>query len=284
MDDDLRAAYAQCRALALKHYENFPVGRFGVPTQLRPHIHAIYAFARVADDFADEPEWEGQRLEKLSEWGVKLGKCVTEADDPVFIALGDTIRRLELPVQLFRDLLSAFRQDAVKQRYASWEEVLDYCTRSANPVGRLVLLVTGYRDPALFAMSDSLCTALQLTNFWQDFSVDHPRGRCYIPAQEASRLGVDVETLARGMPSGDVPGLLGWLFWRTRDLYAASRPLPSRLHGLMRAEIGATWHGGSAILARSEKLGSKALSERPHLSGGDKLSILARGMWEWLKL
>lgn len=282
-EDRLIADYAHCRSLAIKHYENFPVGRFGVPSQVRPHIHAIYAFARVADDFADEPEWDGQRLERLNEWEEKLEKCVSGTEEPVFMALGDTIRKMELPIQLFRDLLSAFKQDAVKQRYASWEEVLDYCTRSANPIGRLVLLTTGYRDKPLFDMSDALCTALQLTNFWQDLSVDHPRGRCYIPAQEASRLGVDVETLVRGNPSGDIKGLLKWLFWRTRDLYAASIPLPGRLHGLMRAEIGATWHGGSAILGRSERLGEKSLAERPHLSAVDKMSIVVKGLGEWLR-
>lgn len=280
--DPLLSAYSHCRALALKHYENFPVGRFGVPAHLRRHIHAIYAFARVADDYADEPGWEGQRLEMLAQWEARLERCVTEASDPVFVALGDTIRRLDLPIQLFRDLLSAFRQDSVKQRYTSWEEVLDYCRRSANPIGRLVLLVTGYRDEALLPLSDSLCTALQLTNFWQDFSVDHPRGRCYIPAGEASRLGVDVETLVRGMPAGDIGGLLNLLFWRTRELYGASRPLPGHLHGLMRAEISATWHGGSAILGRSEKLGERALVERPHLSVLDKAGIVTRSLFECL--
>ena len=278
MDRELIAAYSQCRLLALKHYENFPVGRFGVPAPLRPHIHAIYAFARIADDFADEPQWQGMRLEKLGEWGEKLEKCTSTAGEPVFLALGDTIRKLDLPLQLFRDLLSAFTQDAQKQRYTSWDEVLDYCRRSANPIGRLVLLVTGYRDEKQLPLSDALCTALQLTNFWQDFSVDHPRGRCYIPAQEASRLGVDIETLVRGMPTGDVKGLLGWLFWKTRELYGISRPLPGLLHGALRAEISATWHGGSAILGRSEKLGEKSLSVRPHLSGLDKLGIVARGL------
>jgi len=282
MSREMVSAYAHCRLLAMKHYENFPVGRFGVPRQLRPHIHAVYAFARTADDFADEPAWEGVRMQKLDEWGAKLENCIAAADDPVFMALGNTIRQLDLPIQLFRDLLSAFRQDAVKQRYASWDEVLDYCSRSANPVGRLVLLVTGYRDRALFEMSDALCTALQLTNFWQDFSVDHPRGRCYIPAQEASRLGVEVETLVRGMPAGDVGSLLNWLFRRTRDLYAASRPLPGRLHGMMRAEIGATWHGGSAILTRSEKLGGKSLAIRPRLSGADKVGIAVHGFLRFL--
>ena len=282
MDKTLSEAYAFCRSLAVRHYENFPVGRFGVPLPLRRHIHAIYAFARVADDFADEPKWEGERLKQLEDWETKLEKCPSSADDPVFLALGDTIRELALPMEPFRDLLSAFRQDSVKQRYDSWEEVLDYCRRSANPVGRLVLAVTGYRDADLWPMSDALCTALQLTNFWQDFSVDHPRGRCYIPAREASRLGVDVELLVRGMPSGDVAGLLGWLFWKTRDLYAGSHSLPGRLHGMMRVEIAATWHGGSAILARTEKLREKSLKVRPRISGIDKLAIVSRSLLEGL--
>ena len=282
MDSNLISAYARCRVLAMKHYENFPVGRFGVPGKLRPHIHAIYAFARIADDFADEPEWDGQRLERLDEWGQKLEECISGADDPVFVALGNTIREMELPVQLFRDLLSAFRQDVVKQRYSSWAEVLDYSARSANPVGRLVLLTTGYRAGPLFLMSDALCTALQLTNFWQDFSIDHPRGRSYIPVEEASRFGVEVDSLVRGNLSGDVKGLLAWLFQRTSDLYSESRPLPGCLHGLMRAEISATWHGGSAILNRSLKLGGKSLSVRPCLSSYGKAVIVFKGLLDFL--
>src|SRR6185503_5037614 len=180
-DPRLAAAREACRELALRHYENFPVGRFGVPADRRADIHAVYAFARTADDFADEPQYEGRRIQLLEDWGRKLESCVNAPEEPVFIALGDTVKRLGIPLEPFRDLLSAFRQDVEQQRYAHWDDVLDYCRRSANPVGRLVLLVTGQDRPEVQPLSDDLCTALQLANFWQDLSVDHPRGRCYLP-------------------------------------------------------------------------------------------------------
>lgn len=277
-EPSLAAARAHCRALALRHYENFPVGRWGVPQDRRPDIHAVYAFARMADDFADEPRYEGQRLERLQEWGTKLERCPVHAEEPVFIALGDTIRRLNLPLQPFRDLLSAFTQDVTKQRYGTWEEVLDYCRRSANPIGRLVLLVCGQSRDELLPLSDALCTALQLTNFWQDLSVDLPRGRCYISRADADRFGLDLEKLVRGEPTGDLKGLLAELIGRTRELFATAKPLPAKLLRPLRFEIAATWHGGTGILSASEALGVRALSRRPALTGWDKISIGVRAL------
>ena len=269
----LRSAYAHCRALAHQHYENFPVGRYGIPGPLRKHIHAIYAFARVADDYADEPEYDGQRLERLAEWEAKLKGCLDGADHPVFLALADTIRKRVLPMTLFTDLLSAFKQDAVQQRYATWAEVLDYCSRSANPIGRLVLHVTGQDRLELLPLSDALCTALQLTNLWQDLSVDLPRGRCYLPKEDAARFGVDLDALARGeVPSG-ADELLQLMFVRTTGLFDAARSLPERLRGRLRWEIAATWHGGRAILDASTRLGHDAWRVRPALSFMDKVKI-----------
>jgi len=278
--DPLSLAREHCRKLALRHYENFPVGRYGVPADRREHIHAIYAFARVADDFADEPEYEGVRLERLDEWGAKLEACVRgdPVDDPVFVALADTMKRCDLPVRLLHDLLSAFRQDAAKQRYGSWDEVLDYCRRSANPVGRLVLWVTGHRDEGLLPYSDALCTGLQLANFWQDLSVDHARGRCYLPRADAVEEGVDVEALVRGESQEGFPALLDALVARTREFFDAAKPLPRRLRGLLRYEIAATWHGGRLILERSAALGARALKVRPSVTILDKVLILAKAV------
>ena len=167
----LRAAYAECEKLARGHYENFPVASRLLPARMRPHIAALYAFARTADDFADEgrrPDVE--RLRLLDDWQYRLHACVTECtpEDRVFLALGATIRACRLPVSLFDDLLSAFRQDITTHRYDTWNGVLDYCRRSANPVGRLVLRIAGHEDARLDRSSDALCTALQLSNFWQD--------------------------------------------------------------------------------------------------------------------
>ncbi|HSD27956.1 MAG TPA: squalene/phytoene synthase family protein, partial [Vicinamibacteria bacterium] len=157
-------AFAYCAARAKAHYENFPVGLF-VPRARRPYVHALYAFARAADDFADEPIYEGVRKEKLDQWeALTEAACRGEAEGPIFVALGETVRRLGIPRELLLDLLSAFRQDTEKSRYASWEELLDYCRRSANPVGRLVLLVFEEKGDGLPALSDAVCTGLQLAN------------------------------------------------------------------------------------------------------------------------
>ncbi|HET6900253.1 MAG TPA: squalene/phytoene synthase family protein, partial [Vicinamibacteria bacterium] len=161
-------AFAFCEARVRAHYENFPVGLF-VPKEKRPYVHALYAYARAADDFADEPMYEGMRAEKLDQWEARLHAAYEgRAEDPIFIALAETVRRLDIPKSLLLDLLSAFRQDTVKTRYDTWEEVLDYCRRSADPVGRLVLLVFEQADPELRPLSDALCTGLQLANHWQD--------------------------------------------------------------------------------------------------------------------
>ena len=181
--------FAYCERLAHAHYENFPVGSLLIPKSKRPHFYSIYAFARTADDFADEGYDRGlsdaDRLAALDDWGEQLEHCERwgeqwgeegRASSPVFVALAATIRDLDLPLQLFRDLISAFKQDVIKRRYASYDEVLDYCTRSANPVGRLILLLFGYRDPRLHILSDHICTALQLANHWQDVAVDIREG------------------------------------------------------------------------------------------------------------
>src|SRR5215510_13029363 len=191
MSSALDEAFAVCERRVRSHYENFPVGLF-VPKPKRRYVHALYAFARAADDFADEKAYEGMRQEKLDQWEARLHAAYRgEAEDPIFIALGETVRRLEIPKPLLLDLLSAFRQDTVKSRYDTWEELLDYCRRSADPVGRLVLLVFGYRDsPDLAPLSDSICTGLQLANHWQDVAVDLRKDRVYIPRELRERFGV----------------------------------------------------------------------------------------------
>ena len=210
---ELASAYDACAGLVRAHYENFPVASWMLPRQMRPHIAAIYAFARVADDFADEgtvrPE---ERIRLLEGWGTRLhayvsgeGMGTTEADErlglsapsidgrSIFLALGHTIRACGLPVSLFDDLLSAFRQDVETHRYDSWDQLFDYCRRSANPVGRLVLRVAGHDDPEMDRASDCLCTALQLTNFWQDLARDFEAGRIYVPRDDRIACGA-VET------------------------------------------------------------------------------------------
>ena len=206
----LDEAYARCSELAQSHYENFPVARM-VPKHMRRHVAAVYAFARTADDIADEEhesiaEDDPIRVEHLREFESQLDVEDAAKLDPkwswIFLALANTIREYEIPKQLFRDLISAFAQDVVQKRYATFSDVLDYCRRSANPVGRLVLILHGYKDDELYVLSDHICTALQLANFWQDMSVDRGKNRIYVPQEDwggltEAEIFADTETALR---------------------------------------------------------------------------------------
>ena len=273
-------AFAHCEARVRSHYENFPVGRF-VPRDKRPYVHALYAFARAADDFADEARYEGVRREKLAEWEARLHAAYEgRAEDPIFVAVGETARRLEVPKDLLLDLLSAFRQDTEKSRYRTWEELLDYCRRSANPVGRLVLLVFGYRDPALAALSDPICTGLQLANHWQDVAIDLAKDRIYIPRELLDRHGVGEGDLDAGRVTPGFRALMDELVARTRALFAQGRPLCDRVGRDLRFEMRLTWLGGSSILDRIEGVGADVFRRRPRHGPLDKLSLAWRA-WRW---
>jgi squalene synthase HpnC len=274
-------AFAHCESRVRSHYENFPVGLF-VPKAKRRYVHALYAFARAADDFADEPMYEGMRKEKLDQWEARLDAAYAgQAEDPIFVALSETVRRLDIPKQLLADLLSAFRQDTVKSRYEDWDELLDYCRRSANPVGRLVLLVFGYKDPELPPLSDAICTGLQLANHWQDVAVDLRKDRIYVPRDLLKRHGVGEWDLNAGRVSDGFRGLMGELIARTRAQFASGRPLCNRVGRDLRFEMRLTWLGGSSILDRIEAVGADVFRRRPRHGPFDKLSLAYRA-WRWV--
>ncbi|HWW92600.1 MAG TPA: squalene synthase HpnC [Vicinamibacteria bacterium] len=276
----LDEAFAHCEARVKAHYENFPVGLF-VPREKRGYVHALYAFARAADDFADERLYEGMRQEKLDEWEARLHAAYRgEAEDPIFVALGETVRRLEVPKELLLDLLSAFRQDTVKSRYATWEELIDYCRRSADPVGRLVLLVFGYRDPSLLPLSDAICTGLQLANHWQDVAVDWRKDRVYIPRELSARFGVGEWDLSAAHVTEGFRALMAELLARTRALFARGRPLCDRVGRDLRFEMRLTWLGGTGILDRIEAVGGDVFRRRPRFGPLDKLGLAWRA-WRW---
>jgi squalene synthase HpnC len=276
----LDEAFAHCEARVRSHYENFPVGLF-VPREKRRYVHALYAFARAADDFADERIYEGVRAEKLDQWEERLHAAYRgEAEDPIFIALGETVRRLEIPKGLLLDLLSAFRQDTVKGRYETWEELLDYCRRSANPVGRVVLLLFDNRDPELPPLSDAICTALQLANHWQDLAIDLRKDRIYVPRELLERFGVKEWELNAGTVGDSFRGLMGELIARTRDLFRTGRPLCDRVGPDLRFEMRLTWLGGSGILDRIEGVGYDVFRRRPRHGLIGKLG-LAWHAWRW---
>jgi hydroxysqualene synthase len=280
----LEQAYARCQQVAAAHYENFPVASRLVPARMRPHVAAVYAFARAADDFADEGRAsQAQRLAWLGEWrslrqggaaaaagAGPVGEVPAEDVRATFVATQDTIARCRLAPGLFDDLLSAFAQDVVTTRYETWAAVLDYCRRSANPVGRLVLGIAGVHDEAVARQSDAVCTALQLANFWQDLGDDwRDRDRLYVPADLLRELGAD--TWRRVMNE---------LGARTRRLFAEGRPVCDAVRGRLRYELRATWLGGSAVLRRTLEVRQRSLHERPVLTRSDLVRIAADAvMW-----
>jgi len=303
--DALADAYAACERLAASHYENFPVASRLLPARLRPHVAAVYAFARIADDFADEPGREpAERLRLLDDWrqrliqpgvgsresGVRSRESAVggpaspvsrlPSPDTIFLALHDTITRFDLPVSLFDDLLSAFSQDVTTTRYETWADVLDYCRRSANPVGRLVLRLSGYRDEALDRASDAVCTALQLTNFWQDLAVDWPRGRLYVPADVWRAHGAATADLEARRWTPAWAAALRECGARTRALFDQGRPVCDGVSGRLRYELRATWLGGTRILDRLEQTGFDVFTSRPALGKRDAL-VIAWGTMRW---
>jgi hydroxysqualene synthase len=276
----LDEAFAHCEERARRHYENFPVGLF-VPKDKRRYVHALYAFARVADDFADEKIYAGMRREKLDEWEERLhGAYEGRADGPIFVALAETVRRFEIPKPLLLDLLSAFKQDVEKSRYETWDELLDYCRRSADPVGRLVLIVFGFRDPGLLPLSDAICTGLQLANHWQDLAVDLGKDRIYAPRELLVAHGVPEWDLNAGRVTPAFVALMQELIQRTRVFFELGRPLCDVIGRELRFEMRLTWLGGSGILDRIEANGYDVFRRRPRYGLGGKLALAFRA-WRW---
>ena len=282
----LAAAYAACEALARSHYENFPVASRLLLRAMRPHIAAIYAYARVADDLADEGAAPpAERLAQLNAWQRRLHAALAversdtaphEHEDLIVVALAHSIRLLDLPIALFDDLLSAFAQDTMTTRYASWDDVLDYCRRSANPVGRLVLRIAGYRDATLDQSSDALCTALQLTNFWQDFGRDWRAGRLYVPREVVAACGADEAELNGSALTAPWRAALGRCIAETARQFRAGRAVCDGVRGRLRYELRFTWLGGARTLERVERTGSALLTNRPTLGARDVPVLLWR--------
>lgn len=264
-------AYAACLRIAQAHYENFPVASRLVPAALRPHVAAIYAFARGADDIADEPgRTAAERLTLLDEWSAHLRQ---PPRSQVFEALADTRERFDLPLDLFDDLLSAFKQDVETTRYDTWDDVFDYCRRSANPVGRLVLRLAAVRDAQADAWSDAVCTALQLTNFWQDLAVDWERGRLYVPRTAWAGAGADPQDLDRRMITAAWQRALDECVTVTEERFTRGRPVCDVLTGRLRYELRATWLGGTRILQQLPRIGYDVFRRRPALGTADAIVI-----------
>jgi squalene synthase HpnC len=262
--------------MSVDHYENFPVASLLVPAELRRPIEAIYRFARSADDIADEGNASpDERLSGLSAYRTELDSI--EAGrlprTPLFVALAEVISTYKLPIQLFRDLLDAFAQDVVKTRYADYPELLDYCRRSANPVGRLVLHLFGRTEPKHLEQSDCICTALQLINFWQDVAVDWKKDRIYIPQTDLPHFRVGEDDIAQGRWSPNWAAMMDFEIDRTTALMQRGTPLVHALPGRLGWEIRLTMQGGLRILERIRHVRGDVFTRRPKL-----------GKWDWIVL
>ncbi|HXI90893.1 MAG TPA: squalene synthase HpnC [Blastocatellia bacterium] len=272
-------AYEYCERLTRSHYENFPVGSALIPKRLRKHFYSIYAFARIADDFADEGYGqgysEGERLDLLNEWRRMLMESLAgQARHPVFVALARTAAEFDLPAALLEDLLSAFAQDVTLRRYESFDQLVDYCRRSANPIGRLILLLFGYRDEQRQQWSDEICTALQLTNHWQDVAIDLEKDRIYLPEEDLSRFELSADDLKRRGASDGVKRLMKFEVERTRQMFASGKPLCTSVRGRLGLELRSVWLGGMRILDHIEQNGYDVFAGRPVITSADKLKVL----------
>jgi len=272
----IQQAYQHCQEIAAQHYENFPTASKLIRADLRPAVAAIYAFARAADDMADEGHASAEiRIKQLDAWESLLERCTEEAvDHPVFLALGDAIQRFHLPTQALHDLLTAFRMDCSIHRYATEQELLFYCKHSANPVGRLMLALHGIHDAKAAHASDCICSALQLTNFWQDFSIDHPKDRCYLPESWLSAENITSDVLLAGDISYQqaAPAIEHAIDF-TRGLFHQGTALLPMLPFRFRLQISATLHGGMSILSATERC-KNPLLERPHLERSDWMAMV----------
>ena len=268
-----------CRTLARRHYENFTVASWLLPRRLRQHFYNVYAYCRWADDLADETGDPARSLRLLDWWAAELDRCYAgHATHPVFVALAETVRRFDVPQAPFADLLAAFRQDQHVTRYETFDQLLEYCRRSANPVGRMVLHLFGYRDEERAVWSDAICTALQLTNFWQDVAIDGQKGRIYIPGEDRERHGVTEEEVLSGRMGPGFRGLLAELVERTRERFRAGSPLLHSVRGRLSLELRCVWLGGMRILERLEAGGFDPFHHRPTLTRKDALVAAGRAL------
>jgi len=273
------AAQGYTRWLATHHYENFNVVSWLLPKELHQHFYNLYAYCRWADDLGDEVPETQRALELLAWWELELEGCYEgRPSHPVFIALRETIVAKEIPKQPFADLLKAFRQDQTVKRYPTWDAVLNYCVYSANPVGRLVLYLCGYRDEQRQRLSDATCTALQLTNFWQDVARDIEKGRIYIPLDAAAAHGLTEAEIVERRFDDRYVNLMKDLIVRTRALFAEGMPLTKMVDARLSVDLEMFSRGGIAVLDAIEASGYNTLHHRPAIGKGKQARLLGRAL------
>jgi phytoene synthase len=265
--------------MSVGHYENFPVASVLLPARMRHPVSVIYRFARSADDFADEGDApDALRLAQLDNYRRELVRLESGArsDTPLFAELGQVANQYRLPLRLFHDLLDAFAQDVVKHRYADFAELMAYCQRSANPVGRLLLHLFGAATERNLVLSDAICTSLQLINFWQDVEIDWRKNRVYLPQDEMQRYGVSESQIAAGDVSGQWKALMRFQVERARALIKSGAPLGRALPGRIGLEIRSIVEGGLRILEKIDKVEGDVYHRRPVLNTFDWPVVLLR--------
>ncbi|MDA1278682.1 MAG: squalene synthase HpnC [Chloroflexi bacterium] len=275
--DYLEASFAACEQLARSHYENFSVGSRLLPGHLRRHFFSIYAFSRGVDDLGDEGD--GDRLALLDLWETELDSCYTPQGiargplHPYFVALHETIQQFDIPAEPFRRLIEANRRDQKVIRHNTFNDLLDYCTYSANPVGHLVLYLGGIRDLHLQRLADSTCTALQLTNFWQDVKRDHAIGRIYLPLSDMDQFDVSELQISQGVSDDRFRELMKLQVDRTRNIFLEGVPLIDNLGPLLRSDLALFIRGGLSVLQAIERQDYDVLNSRPTVSKLQKARI-----------
>lgn len=280
---DLKSAELYCRKLALGHYENFPVVSWLLPRELHQHFFNVYAYCRWADDLGDETGDPEASLKLLDWWSAELEACYRgEARHPVFVALGPTITEFSIPIDPFRDLISAFQQDQVVHQYSTFAQLKDYCRRSADPVGRLVLYLCRQHRSETVAWSDSICTGLQLANFWQDVARDADIGRCYLPREDRERFGYSDGDMQRRVSTPEFVKLLEFEVSRAREFLQSGLPLVAVLPPKLRIDIELFARGGLCILDKIEAQGYRVWERRPKVTKWDAARLLAGCWWRSL--
>jgi squalene synthase HpnC len=273
----LSDAEAYCRRLARTHYENFPLASWMLPRELHQHFYNVYAYCRWSDDLSDEVASDERSLELLSWWRDELAACYAgETRHPVFVALSRTIAEFDIPSEPFEDLVSAFEQDQRVHRYDTFAQLRDYCRRSADPVGRLVLRLARSYTGENVAWSDSICTGLQLANFWQDVARDFDIGRVYLPREDRERFGYTDAQLESRTTNEAFLALMRFQVDRAREFLTAGLPLVERLPGRLQVDIELFARGGLRILERIEWIGYRVWDTRPVVTKRDFAGLFAR--------
>ena len=266
-------AFAYCETLARTHYENFTVGSFLLPKAQRAHVYNLYAFCRNVDDLGDEAP--GDRLKLLDDWEADLRRCYDGSPEhPCYVALQQTIRAFDVPIEPFLKLVKANRMDQTVKRHRTFEDLCFYCDHSANPCGRLFLYVFGYRDAERQKLSDNTCTALQLTNFWQDIAIDWGKGRVYIPQEDLGKFGVPESAIEGRLVDDAFRKLMAFEVERTRGLFHEGLKLLDTVSGRLKFDLKLFSHGGMGVLDAIERNGYDVYAKRPTLSKGGKIRLM----------